>query len=228
MNSFSSGYGNHAGQRGLLTQVAIGLLALTMLVSAGLAEARFEPVGRSGDWMFFRDNTARPFSNFSTPLVMGTVDTGGAGALVLQCRPNPDVFAPTHYSVSGGFLFLNFSPVTEGLISNPWYTSAVLQVDDSEYHTPQVNRLPFVSGFLLEKLAADTDALYDEAQTIVAIPRWLMRNIEDQMRRGEILKARLFDFEGRRVELSFSLDGFGAALDDLSRTCARLNDHRPR
>ena len=227
MNSSSSGNGSHAGQRGLLTRAATGLLALTLMAATGLAQARFEPVGRSGDWMFFRDNTARLFDTFSTPLVMGTLDTGGAGALVVQCRPNSDVFAPTRYSVSGGFLFLNFAPTTQGLISTPWYTSAVLQVDDSEYHTPQVNQLPFVSGFLLEKLAADTDALYDEAQTIVAIPRWLFGNLESQMRQGERLNARLFDFEGRRVQLSFSLDGFGAGLDDLRTTCNRLNDYRP-
>lgn len=203
------------------------LLALALLVAAGAAEARFEAVARAGDWTVFRDNTARPFDNFATPLVMGTYDAGGNGALVMQCRPDSAVYAPTHYQISGGFLFLNFTPGTQGLVSTPWRTSVALEVDSSEYHTPYVATLPFVSGFLLEKLATDTDALYDEAQTVVAVPVWTMRSMEPDMRRGQQLKARVYDFQGRRVELSFSMDGFATTLDALSAACERLNHRRP-
>jgi hypothetical protein len=203
------------------------LLALLVIGAAGPAEARFEGIARAGDWTVYRDNTARPFDNYATPLVIGTFDRSGAGALALQCRPDTPVFAPTQYSVSGAFLFLNFAPDTRGLVSTPWRTPVVLEVGGAEYHTPYVLRLPFVSGFLLEKLAADADALYDDAQTVLLVPPWTIQSMERQMRDGGIFYARLYDREGRRVELAFSLDGYATARDALETACNQLNKRRP-
>ena len=199
------------------------MTALT-LAGAGPAEARFVGVAKAGKWTIFRDNTARPFDNFAAPLVIGTFDLSGAGALAFQCRPDTAPFAPTRYTVSGGFLFLNFAPDSRGLLSSPWRAPVTLRVDGAETSTPYVLRLPFVSGLLLEKLAADADALYDAAETILSVPPWTTQSMQAEMRGGRTLHARLYDRYGRRVDLAFSLDGYAAARNALERACEKLND----
>ena len=206
-----------------------GSLALILLLGiASVSEARFEGVARAGDWTVYRDNIARPFENFATPLVIGTFDRNGGGAFVVQCRPDTGVFEPTAYSISGGFLFLNFSPDTRRLLSSPWRAALTLQVDGSDSYTPYVLRSPFVSGLILEKLAADADALYDQAETVLLVPPWTLQSMEQDLRRGRDLGARVYDTAGRRVELRFSLDGYVAARDGLAAACARLNDRDVR
>lgn len=205
---------------------SLGLIVL--LGTASIGEARFEGVARAGDWTVFRDNIARPFENFATPLVIGTFDRNGGGAFVVQCRPDTGVFQPTQYSISGGFLFLNFSPDPRRLLSNPWRAAVTLQVDGAESHNPYVLRLPFVSGLILEKLAADADALYDQAETVLLVPAWTLHSMEQDLRGGRDLVARVHDTRGRRVELRFSLDGYAAARDGLAAACTRLNDRYTR
>jgi hypothetical protein len=200
------------------------LVLILLLGTASVSEARFEGVARAGDWTVYRDNVARPFENFATPLVIGTFDRNGAGALAVQCRPDTGVFAPTRYSISGGFLFLNFAPDPRRLLGSPWRTAVSLGVDGAGSHTPYALRLPFVSGFILEKLAADVDALYDEAETVLLVPLWTLQSMEQDLRRGRDLVARIYDNGGRRVELRFSLDGYATARDALEAACTRLND----
>lgn len=212
-----------------LAMLLPSLLLLIVLVSVATpAEARFEGVAKAGDWIVYRDNTARPFDNFAAPLVIGTFDRSGAGAFAVQCRPDAALFAPTRYTISGGFLFLNFAPDSRGLLSSPWRAPVTLRVDGAESSTPYILRLPFVSGFLLEKLAADADALYDAAETVLLVPRWTIQSLQPEMRNGETLHARLYDSDGRRVDLAFSLDGYAAAQDALETACARINDRRTR
>lgn len=209
-----------------IRQLLIGLLIASI---SGLAQGanQYEAVDQIGNWTLYRNNGARIFENYSPPLAIGLESEDGQGAIIIDCRPELDALRPQRYSIRTAQFYLDFVPVMKGLISSPWVTPVAFWTQGSI--SPRFTTvLPFVSGLMLERLSFHLDSLYDEAKTVVNLSATLVRELNNQLDDGNVVIARFYDYNNRRMELAFDATGFNEAARTLQAGCARINQHAGR
>lgn len=215
---------SNQGTRTGRTLAVVLSLVLPLFIGDAAQASQYQALESIGNWTLYRNNNARIFRNYAPPLAIGLESEDGQAAIVIDCRPELHVLRPKDYGIRTAQFYLNFVPSMRGLVSSPWQTPVAFWSQGSG--PPGFTTLmPFVTGITLERLSFNVDSLYDEAQTVINLPIWVVRELNNQLEGGSTVVARFYNFNDQRVELTFDAEGFNKAYHTLLAGCDRINEY---